>query len=461
MRILKKLTFFVLSLLILAPGLRTLAADPPPLESKAAILIDLESGEVIFENNIHDKLFPASITKIMTFLVIQDLGTDLTEIVTVEEYMLEDLNEAGSTANLKPGEQLSVRDLIECMLISSGNDAANVLAIHCFGSLDAFVIAMNSKADSLECENTHYMNPHGLHDEEHFTTVADIVKITKEALKYDIFVETVATDIIKQAPTNMNKNGRTLVNTNNLLTKYRTSDYYYSKATGVKTGFTTPAGNCLVATAKNGNFNLLSVVMGALRDEETDMVLSYTDTIALFDWGFENFTRKTILKSTENIVELPVTLAQDNDYVVLTPETDITAIVPKDLDPADIERVVDVPESVEAPVGEGEVYGSLTLKVGGKEYGSTNLIALSGAERSAFLEFLQNTKKTLSNPSVIQGILIIVGVIVAYIALMIIVNVAKKQKKAKKLAREVRASNRMRTPEDEFESSYQRDDSDE
>lgn len=430
MKILKFLTIFLLA--VLTSSFLSLAVEAPSFNSNAMMLLDLESNEVIYAKNANERVYPASLTKIMTALVILDLDPDFDEVVTVTGSMLASLSEYGSTASIKEGEELTIRELLECMLISSANEAANILAEHCFGSVDAFVIEMNRKAAALGCTGTHFANPHGLHDEEHYTTVTDLSLIVRDALKYEAFVNITSQAILTQKPTNLNENGRTLVNTNNLITKYRTDEYYYPAAVGIKTGFTTPAGHCLITTAKKGELHLLSIVMGAKENEETGTVESFTETVGMLEWGFDNFTSKVLITATEPVLELPVTLAKDNDYVVLAPESSITAIVPKSLDPAKLERIIDAPESAEAPVKQGDSYGTITLKDGDKEYGTLKLIAMSGAERSTFLHYLKVVKNALKEPAVVKGILIFFSVIGVYILLMIVVNLINKKKKRRR-----------------------------
>jgi len=441
MKILKILTIFLLVFLTLP--LSALAAEPPDFESNALLLEDLDTGQVLYAKNEGEKAYPASLTKIMTALVVLDMGTDMNEKVTVTEDMFAGLSEFGSTADIKAGEILTVRELLECLLISSANEAANILAEHTFGSVDAFVVAMNEKAEELGCKGTHFANPHGLHDEDHYTTASDMAIIAREALTYEVFADITSTGLLKQSPTNLREKGRVLVNTNSLITKYSTDKYYYSPAYGVKTGFTTPAGHCLVTVAKKNGLRLLSVVMGAGQNEETGLIGSFTETVSLLDWGFGNFERKTLINAAEPIRELPVRLAKDNDYVVLAPESSITMIVPKDLDPSKLERVIDAPESTEAPVKKGARFGTVTLKDGDTEYGTLDLVTLSGAERSAFLYYLNAVTDTLKKPAVMKGIGIFFAVIVCYILFMIAVNKLRKKTRRRRRRRKA-AKQRIR-----------------
>lgn len=264
---------------------------PPSLtlEAKGAVLLDADTGELLFTQNADEILYPASTTKIMTAYLTMKYG-DPDEKITIAEGIYQGIPEGASTANLKAGEEMYVYEILQCLMIVSANEAANALACYISGSVEDFVALMNEEAAALGCENTHFVNTNGLHDENHYTTARDLSKIALGAMEYDRLTEICASTSAVIPATNMSEE-RTLNTTNYLLPGSDFPAYGYSGAYGLKTGFTTPAGYCLVSCAYWEGMNLLSVVLGASKSEtelETP-VGSFTESQKLLDWGFYNY----------------------------------------------------------------------------------------------------------------------------------------------------------------------------
>ena len=248
---LKRLKTLTCLLLVLAALLMPVcAAEPPAITSAAAILYEVKSDEILFEYNADVQRYPASTTKLMTAVVALENG-NLTDTVTVSQSALDGLPERGSSVFLIAGEEMSFSDMLNYLLVASGNDAANALAEHVAGSVDNFVAMMNEKAAELGCTGTHFANPHGLHDENHYTTARDLLYIARYAMQNPTIAEIVAKPQIELAPTNKHAESTTLTTTNHLLTRIRRSEYYYPSVIGIKTGFTAPAGDCRIAAAQN------------------------------------------------------------------------------------------------------------------------------------------------------------------------------------------------------------------
>ena len=363
------------------------------LDARAGLLIEANTGEVLFEKNAHAENFPASITKVMTALLVFeaiDRGElALTDPVTASETALHGLPADGSTANIKAGETLTVEQLLNCMLIVSANEACNILAEAVCGDIQTFVARMNERAGQLGCENTHYVNAHGLHDSNHYSSAWDIYLITREALKYDLFLSICNSKSYEVPATNVTAKPRTLHSTNYLISNWRALGYLYRDAQGIKTGSTDEAGHCLVSSAMRGSRTLISVVLGAEKRKDPDSVTrtySFIETARLFDWGFDNFTSRQILSADEPICEVPVSLSSETNYVVVHPAEDLTRMLPNDLTPEDIERTVTLhSESVEAPIAAGDELGTLTLSYRGTVYGEVPLLALSDVSASWLL----------------------------------------------------------------------------
>ncbi|MCX7615715.1 MAG: D-alanyl-D-alanine carboxypeptidase, partial [Clostridiales bacterium] len=253
MKTIKKCAVLLFILLLFTTSVA--AIDPPAISARSAILVDPVSGEIIYEKNPHQKEYPASTTKMMTgILAIENGKPD--DFVTIGKSAFVDLEELGSGANLHAGEKYTLHDLLYFLLLPSDNDAANAIAEHIGGNRDNFVEMMNKKAAELGMKDTHYVNPHGLHDENHYTSAYDLYLLAKEGLKNDLFRQITSTPRIVI-------NNQELLTTNSLISRYKDPNYYYSYASGIKTGHTTPDGYCLVSTAEKNGVQFICVVMGS------------------------------------------------------------------------------------------------------------------------------------------------------------------------------------------------------
>lgn len=395
--------------------------------AKAALLIDPDTEEILYARNIHERLYPASLTKIMTASLVLDAvdsGTlAMDTVLTASETALSGLPADGSNAGIKVGEELTVQDLLYCILVVSANEACNVLAEAVSGSVDAFVDAMNSKAAALGCEDTHFANTNGLTDPNHYTTAWDIYLITKYARTHEDFMALANTKQAVIPATNLSKE-RNYYTTNYLISSWRAAGYVYSGAEGIKTGSTSDAGYCLVSSATRGGRSLLSVVLGAARvklEDGTNQVQSFSETIRLFDFGFDGFSRQIILSKDEFIDEVPVTLSQAVNAVKVHPAQEIERLVPKDLDPAtDIKREwTFISDSVEAPIQRGQVLGQITLSRGDTVYGTVDLLADDNVPASRLLVFQRDALLFLKRPVVKLALIGAAALVVLIVVLRI------------------------------------------
>lgn len=404
MKIRRCLSFFLLAVLAASVlSLQSLAAEgdapalpeDPDILAKAALLVDLNTGKAVYAKNEHQELYPASLTKIMTALLVLDAVEDgrltLDQELTASA-VVTTLPADGSTANIKEGEILSVRDLLSCMLVVSANEAADILAEGVAGTVEAFVADMNLKAAALGCQNTHFVNPNGLHDPQHYTSAWDLALITQAAMEYSVFMEICDTANVVIPATNLSKE-RNYWTTNHLLSTYRVLGYRNKDAHGIKTGSTSEAGYCLVSSAEKGTKHFLSVIMGAERVVENNVgnIRSFSETTRLFNWGFDNFRYQTILTDHASIQEIPVTLSK-TDHVIAEAAEEVEALVPNGLRPDQLERTVDLyHDTLEAPVTAGEKLGTLTLSYGDTVYGTVDLLASHDVEVSRLMVFWRDT----------------------------------------------------------------------
>ena len=394
------------------------------VEAKAALLIDPDTEELLYARNIHERLYPASLTKIMTCLLVLE-SLDRGEIardtvLTASDVAVNSIPPDGSTAGIKAGEELTVESLLYCIMLSSANEGCNILAEGVAGSIDAFVDRMNAKAQAIGCEDTNFVNTNGLPDDYHYTTAWDLYLITKEARTHADFMPIVSTIYFEVPATNLSE-PRKLYTTNYLVSSYRTSYYLYQGAQGIKTGSTSAAGYCLVSSATRSGRSLLSVVLGAERvtlEDGTVLTKSFTETAKLFDWGFDNFRRQVILDAGELVAEVPVELSQQQNSVKVHPAWEVDRLLPKDLDPVkDIDReVIFDAESVDAPVAKGQVLGQIVLSRENTVYATVDLLADEDVSASKLLVFRRDLMEFLQRPDVWiaaggAALLVVLGVI--------------------------------------------------
>ena len=264
--------------------------EPLAITAKSAFLLDADTGDVLFNQNGDTQIYPASTTKIMTAYLTLKYG-NIQDAVTLGPEVFSGMDEASSTAGLSTGEIVTVYQLIQCMMIVSANEAANALAIYISGTIEEFVSLMNTEAEALGCTGTHFSNPNGLHDENHYTTANDLAIIAQAAIQNDTFRQICSTASTTMGETNLS-DSRILENTNYLLPGTAHTEWDYATCWGIKTGYTTPAGYCLVSVATWNNITLLGVVMGAEKQGDGDdaTICSFTDSASLLTWGFENYT---------------------------------------------------------------------------------------------------------------------------------------------------------------------------
>lgn len=406
------------------------------VNAKAALLLELNSNTVLFSYCADERLYPASLTKIMTCMLALDYGK-LDDVVTVSETAMQGLHEDGSSAGLVPGEQMSLRNLLYCMMLSSANEACNVVAEYISGDVADFVDLMNQKAAALGCRDTHFANPHGLHDENHYTTASDLCRITRKALENPTFRDITSTTTYTVPSTNLSEE-RHLITTNYLVSRDIVSDYYYSKATGIKTGFTTPAGRCLISTASDGDLSFLSVLLGAeteLLDDGNVLYHSFTETAKLFDYGFDNFAYAEVLTKLENLDQLLVRNASGRDTVVIKPSESVDALLPKNFDKSKIttDYTVDTADgTLEAPLEAGQIIGTVHIYYDGTLIGQTTVETLTAVQRSEISGSFEATRSFFEE---YWWIVLLLGVIVLLLIAVLLIRSAAMTARRRAAAR--------------------------
>lgn len=333
------------------------------LYSNSSILIDSTTGQILYEHNAYEKTYPASTTKLMTAILTLE-NCNLSDSVTINKDALNGIPKSYTTAALKAGESLTVEQLLHVLLIPSANDAANVLAYHIAGSIDNFAIMMNSKAKEIGCQNTHFVNPSGIHDDEHYSTAYDMALIGKYANTFEKIRE-IATQTSYSLPNLPDGKERVFKTTNTLITPK--NKYYYEYATGLKTGYTDKAKSCIVAKAKKDDIELICVVLGGNKTEDLKSEREL-DCHTLFEYGFNNFKHSTICGKNNsldksNLTNVPSNLQNANivfseDLSILVNTNNTQNIVPNIVWKNDLQL----------PIYKNTVVGNITYNVDGKSY---------------------------------------------------------------------------------------------
>lgn len=351
------------------------------VDGEAALLYELTSGTMVYAKNIDVIREPASMTKVMTALLALEHG-NLEDDVVVSAEALAGMDPDSSSSGLMVGEKLTLEQLLYCLLVESAGDAALVIAIHIGGTMDNFVELMNRKAQELGCTNTHFENPHGLHGDEHYSCARDIGKIMMAALEYSKFQEIYSTSRYVLPATNLHDE-RIMVTTNYLIGTAVTKDYYDSRVIGGKTGFTTPAGRCVVCVAEDKDLQYLCVVMGASSEITSTYARygSFQTATRLFDFGFDNFTFAEVLSPLAPVAQLSV--ADTTESVVVTPAEALTTMLPEGYtaDQLRTEYVLNSENGLTAPLEAGEVVGLVREFYEDICVGETDLITMTAVTR--------------------------------------------------------------------------------
>ena len=431
------------------------AVTEPDINAKAAIIVDADSGEVYFEKNADQRIQPASTTKLMTaLLVIEDVergSISLGDAVVASENCSYNLDDDSTNANprIQPGESMSVQDLLYCTMLVSANEACNILAEYVSGTVSDFVDKMNARAEELGCTGTHFANANGLEDSDHYSTAADFAIIAREAMSHTMLQQICSTLNYTVPETNVTAE-RTLTNTNMLLNS--DSEYYYPPAYGIKTGFFTNAGYCLVSAAEKDNMNVICVVMGGVEADD-----QFRESVTLFNWLFDNYEYRQILSSAETIVTVPVYMGTSETTGVRA-EDPVSVILPRDYDIAMVgyQYVLyheQKGERLEAPINAGEALGEISvveLDSDGnavRTFGSSKLVATSTVEMSR-VDYIRSQLTELFQTGPVRKIItILIILLAAYLLLVVFYFIQRiRHLRSMRLARKDRA--RRRAAED-------------
>lgn len=379
--------FFVIAFLL--PNFSFALADTSAISitSPAAILIHPDTGIILYEKNAYTKQYPASTTKIMTAILAIESEHSLSDIVTVSSSAISTVPDGYTIAYLQEGEEFTLEQLLEAALIPSANDAANVLAEFIGGSIENFANLMNEKAIEIGCVGTHFVNPSGIHSDDHYSTAYDLSIIARYAMKNDIFRKIVAKTSCYLPPTNQYPyNNRYFRTTNSLIipsTSGNFNRYYYPYAIGIKTGYTSPAKNCLVAASAHDDLEFITVVLGGIVEND-GANQRFSDTIKLFDFAFKNYSYKNIVTKDSVITETVIDNGtSDTKNLDLLCDKDIKVFINSNNN-EEVLPEIKLNEKLNAPIQKGEILGKVKYTVLGQTY-EANLIASHDVELSTIV----------------------------------------------------------------------------
>ena len=396
----------------------------PETKAQNVLLMSVETGAVLYEKAADEQIHPASTTKIMTLVIALENCSDLQATVTAGEHFDDDLVIGSSGIAVKEGEIFTVEQLLYAVAIASANDASNVLAEYVGGSIEEFVKMMNDKAVSLGMKNTRFANAHGLTADGHYTSARDMSILMEYALGVDLF-RTLMSTYARAIPATNKTERRVISTTNSMISSV--SSNYYRYARGGKTGTTTPAGYNLVSWASKNDREYICVAMHADKKSSYSNPI-FSDSKALYEWAFDNFSTRQIVNVNDPQQEVAVELSAEKDYVVLTAKENLSAVLRKDVNIEDLTYTLEVPEQVLAPVYKGDVIGRITVSQDGIVLGTTELIADEDISRSTVLYYLYCIRQFVAKPwvQIVGGILILL--IILYIILMIRRNRARRRR---------------------------------
>lgn len=396
----------------------TLSLD---ITAESAILMDSSSGKVIYDKNAEQKMYPASTTKILTAILTLE-HCRLNDVVTVPYDAIRIIPAGYAVAALQPGEELTVGQLLKLMMVHSANDAANVLAFHISGSIESFANLMNEKLVELGLVHTHFTNPSGMHDENHYSTAHDLALLMQYGMKDNTFRNFASLKSCTIPATNKYEE-RVFNNTNELLlkdTRNVASNYYYPYAIAGKTGYTTQAKNCLVSVANKDGFELISVVLGVgLYDN--GLSAKFIESKSLFEYGYETYTIQKIREQGAIGTQMDVINGtKETRSLDLILSEDITVLVKQAEMNEEKTPTISLTENLMAPIAQGQKIGTISYEIDGINY-SSDLVAAHSVEASTVF------------PIVVQIGLLIIVLVLLY--LLISSGRKKGRKKKKKVHR--------------------------
>lgn len=367
-----------------ASAMQGYAPDFEPT-AEAAYIVNLDTNIVVYQKNSDTQLTAASLTKMMTMLLMLKTYQDQLDTITVEmPRTIDDIlyGTGASLADIRPGETVTLRNLLYGMELPSGNEAAYIVAFYMGGTVENFVAMMNEEAKALGCTGTVFTDPCGL-DAGNITTARDAYLILRALIQYDAFVEAAGTASYWMPANTQHTEPYIILSTNKMLTQGTT--YYRSYNQGGKTGSLNAGWQNFAGWHTQNGETYISVVLHSAADESVAPRPALTETGSLMDWVFDTFTIQSALDTTRPITERPIRYSTETDTVMLYPADDMMTLLPSDGGAALTEQTFSLPEYLTAPIEQGDVVGTVTLSINGEKLGTVDLIAGSTVSRNQVL----------------------------------------------------------------------------
>jgi len=392
----------------------------PALVANSAIVIDAETGKILFEKNAHQEKYPASITKIMTTLLALEADVDFNEVITMSENSIWGVERDSTLIGLDVGEQVTMGDLMFATMVKSANECAYAIAERVGGDIENFANMMNDKAREIGCEDTHFVTPNGLHDDDHYTTAYDMALITREALKYEKFRELSGTLSYTVPETNLAKETRPLWNGNQMINPAKKA--YYEYCEGGKTGYTTMAHNTLMTYAKKDGLELICIIMDCDGNQR-----AYSDTRALYNYCFNNYTYFYPLSDFSFGVETETETEDINsilnnyysslshDMIDLEVNKNYSILINRYLDTSQIEKHVNLFDKAD-----NNVLGEITFTLGDEQIGSTPITS-STPLLSSKMTAKEDTSSKKDAKKIIKKIFLVIACIAGVLLLIVLI----------------------------------------
>ena len=381
-------------------------------------------------------------TVLLTLEAVDRGEASMDDIVTAGLDCQNGMSDDSSSVYIVAGEQMTLRDLVYCAAVSSGNDACNVIASYLGNGIPNFVVRMNERAAELGCTMTRFVDPNGL-SSDNLASPYDLYLITRAAMGYPDFMEICDTTSYTVPATNINP-ARELHNSNALISAEGIygPGYLYEGAHGVKTGYTRAAGYCLISTAQRGDMRLLAIVMGCDGPylSDTNERMNFSDSAKLYDWAFANFSLRTILSEDEVLDYVDVNLAEGDTRVGLKPQRSVRLPLPNNVEPGKEDvRIELFDQELTAPIEAGTVLGEARVFYDGQQFASVRLVASGSVDLNRWEYFKQRTRAFVAQPSVMIALIVILVLVVAYLALVTRYRILRrKHLKRRKLAEQRR-----------------------
>lgn len=402
------------------------------LAADSVYMVNCNSGESVVEKNIYKKRSPASLTKIMSFIVAYENSSDRDKTyVTVKQEVLDKVDLESSGVVLKAGEKVSVTDLLKCMMISSSGYAANVLADYVGGSTTNFVQMMNQKAVELGCQDTHFENPDGIYNSNHYSTAFDMLKISKYAMNNSDFLSIVGTSECNV----FNDERDPVTTTNYLIDPKRGGKYYCPWVKGIKTGYIKDAGKCLISYAVKDDETYLIVDMGAPMKDEADNLtqdnLAMLDSLELYSWAFDNLNRVKLYEKSFPVTEVNLKSARGKDSLILEVSSDAGVILPKNIKKEDLSFEFQIPEIVEAPIKKGQKLGEVQVTYKNEKINTFDLVSAEEVKKSYLVVLLDGLSYITKSKAFAVCLVLVILAILGYIYLTVRYNLKLRKKRKK------------------------------